>query len=84
MMEAVLSHVAHDVKSKHVKGGTFRKLSKDHRALNHVKYHLHVLILVVQNDFGLDPFLEIIVRVHESTELVNFDLTNNHWADSYD
>ena len=82
MMEAILSHVAHDVKGKHVKGRTFCKLSKDHRALNHVEDHFHVLVFVVQNYFGLDPFLEIVIRVHESTELVNFDLANNHWADS--
>lgn len=83
MMKAVLSHVAHDIKGKHVKSGTFRKLSKDHGALNHIEDHLHVLILVVQNNFGFDSFLEIIIRIHESTELVNFDFTNDHWTNSY-
>lgn len=83
MMEAVLPHMAHDVKGQHIKSCSFSKLPKNHGTFYHIENHFHVLILVVQNDLGFDSFLEIIIRVHEGSKLVNLDLTNDHRADCY-
>jgi hypothetical protein len=84
MMKVILPHMTHDVKGQHVKSGAFRKLSEDHGALDHVEDHLHILVFVIQNYFGFDPLLEIVVRVHEGSELVNLDLANNHGTDGDD